>query len=50
MLYYPYLTAAQLGFGAEPDMRVGMVSDEGRPGSTLVIPMSQFIPVHPPSP
>ena len=43
MIFYPYLTNASLGLSSRPDMRVGMVSDEGRPESTLVLIMPAFV-------
>lgn len=48
MVYYPYLTNAAMGFDTTPDMRVGMVSEEGRPDASLVIVVPQFVPVSPP--
>jgi hypothetical protein len=45
MIYYPNLTSRDVGFGQTPDMRVGMVADEGTATSSLVIIMPQFIPV-----
>jgi len=42
MIYYPYLTNVQVGLAATPDMSVGMVSEEGRPTSTLIIVMPNF--------
>jgi hypothetical protein len=45
MIYYPNLTSHEVGFGPTPDMRVGMVADEGTATSSLVIIMPQFIPV-----
>jgi hypothetical protein len=50
MIYYPYLTNAQVGLATQPDMRVGMVSDEGTPASTLVIVMPDFAPYEEPRP
>lgn len=45
MIYYPRLTGAQVGMSGPPDMRVGMVSEEGTAESNLMIVMSAFIPV-----
>jgi hypothetical protein len=46
MLYVPYLTGAMLGLGGgAPDMRVGMVTDEGTPLASFVIVMREFVPV-----
>lgn len=42
MLYYQGLTNAALGLPARPDMRVGMVANEGSPQSSLVIVMPAF--------
>ena len=50
MIYYPYLTNAQVGLAATPDMSVGMVSDEGRPTSTLIIVMPEFASAPDPGP
>jgi hypothetical protein len=44
MVYYPYLTNAELGLASRPDMQVGMVSDEGTPRASLVIVMPTFVP------
>jgi hypothetical protein len=43
MVYYPNLTHHDVGFGAAPDMRVGMVSDAGGPMSSVVLIMPQFV-------
>jgi hypothetical protein len=43
MIYYPYLSGTALGLGATPDMRVGMVSGEGTPGSCLILIMPGFV-------
>jgi hypothetical protein len=43
MLGVPYLTNADLGLPEKMDMRVGMVSDAGKPWATLVIPVRSFI-------
>jgi hypothetical protein len=45
MIYYPYLKNSDVGFGRIPDMKVGMVTDEAAPTSSLMIVMAQFIPV-----
>ena len=37
-------TGRDVGFAATPDMRVGMVSDEGGPAASIVIIMPQFVP------
>jgi hypothetical protein len=42
MIYYPYLVARDVGFGATPEMSVGMVSDAGRPTANLTIIMAKF--------
>jgi hypothetical protein len=47
MVYYPYLTNAELGLASRPDMQVGMVSDEGTPRASLIIVMSTFVPAPP---
>lgn len=43
MLAVPYLTNTDLGLPETMDMRVGMVSDSGKPWATLVIPVRAFI-------
>jgi hypothetical protein len=43
MIYYPYLSGTALGLAATPDMRVGMVSEEGTPGSCLILIMPGFV-------
>lgn len=45
MVYYPYLKNSDVGFGTIPDMKVGMVTDEAAPTSSLMIIMPQFVPV-----
>lgn len=45
MIYYPYLKGSDVGFSKTPDMKVGMVTDESAPTSSLMIIMPQFIPV-----
>jgi hypothetical protein len=48
MIYYPYLTSADIGLGAAPDMRVGIVSESGSALASLMIVVPEF--VKPPSP
>ena len=43
MIYYPYLTGAAFGLSAAPDMRVGMVSEQGTPTSCLILIMQGFV-------
>jgi hypothetical protein len=43
MMYYPYMTNAELGLPATPDMSVGSVFDEGTPRASLVIVMPEFV-------
>jgi hypothetical protein len=43
MLAVPYLTNVDLGLPEPMDMRVGMVSDVGKPWAMLVIPVRSFI-------
>ena len=45
MIYQPFLTNDAVGLGETPDMKVGMVSDSGKPTASLVIIMPQFIKV-----
>jgi hypothetical protein len=42
MLYYPSLTNAGVGLPAKPEMRVGMVANEGTAESSLMIIMPRF--------
>jgi hypothetical protein len=44
MIYYPYLTNAELGLASTPDMRVGSVFQERTPAANLVIVMPAFVP------
>ena len=44
MVYYPYLTNAELGLASRPDMQIGMVSEEGTPRASLVVVMAAFVP------
>jgi hypothetical protein len=50
MIYYPYLSGAALGLGTAPDMRVGMVSQEGTPSSCLILVMPGFVDPTPMAP
>jgi hypothetical protein len=43
MVYYPYLTNAELGLSSRPDMKLGSVFQEGGPLSSLVIVMGEFV-------
>lgn len=43
MIYYPYLTNADVGLPTRPDMRVGMVSSGGAPDATLILIMPAFV-------
>lgn len=43
MFVIPYLTNGDMGLPENMDMRVGMVSDSGKPWATLVIPVRTFI-------
>jgi hypothetical protein len=43
MIYYPYLTDGALGLPANPDMRVGMVSQGGTPTSCVMLVMQSFV-------
>ena len=45
MVYYPYLTSRALGLPAQPEMKVGMVTDEGTPLANLTLLMTDFVPV-----
>jgi hypothetical protein len=43
MLYSPYLNNTSLGLPSQPEMRVGMVSGENTPLSSLIVIMPQFV-------
>jgi hypothetical protein len=43
MIYYPYLTDASVGLPSTPEMQVGMVTQPGTPGSSLMILLPQFV-------
>jgi hypothetical protein len=47
MVYFPYLRNRQVGFGAAPDMAVGMVVEEGSATSSVLLIMPRFVPVGP---
>jgi hypothetical protein len=44
MLYYPYLKSAELGLSSKDAARLGSVSQEGTPRSSLVIIVQDFVP------
>ena len=43
MIYFPYLTAADLGLGAPPDLRHAVLVDAGRPTANLMVVVRDFI-------
>jgi hypothetical protein len=43
MIYYPYLTAAELGLGGAPDFNGAVLVDGGMPTSNLMIVTSDFV-------
>ena len=45
MIYYPYLTQAQLGLGAEPSTRAALVADAGSATASIVIVVREFVNV-----
>lgn len=45
MIYYPWLSNADLGLAPTPDFGAGMVSEEGKPTSNLMIVMPTFVAV-----
>ena len=45
MIYYPNLTNDAMGLGTTPQGHVGMVMDSGKPGSNLMIIMTELLPV-----
>jgi hypothetical protein len=47
MIYYPYMSNADVGMASTPDMRVGMISESGTPFSTLLLIMPNAVPLVP---
>ncbi len=45
MIYFPYMTSADLGLGDTPYADGPMLSDEGRPSSNMIIVMPSFVDV-----
>jgi hypothetical protein len=43
MIYYPYLTEAELGLGSTPDPRQAILVDGGKPTANLMIIVRSFI-------
>jgi hypothetical protein len=43
MIYYPYLTAAELGLGAVPNLKGAVLVDGGTPTSNLMIVTTDFV-------
>ncbi|MGH7517343.1 MAG: hypothetical protein ACREOC_07720 [Gemmatimonadales bacterium] len=43
MIYYPYLTAAELGLGPVPDLNSAVLVDGGTPTSNLMIVTREFV-------
>lgn len=43
MIFYPHLTAADLGLGGEPSPRAALVVDPGRPLSNVMIVVKDFV-------
>ncbi len=43
MIYYPYLTAAELGLGPTPDLKGAVLVDGGTPTSNLMIVTREFV-------
>lgn len=52
MIYYPFLTNADVGLPEAPDMKVGMVTDSGLPTASmmLIVPGHVAVPPPPPAP
>jgi hypothetical protein len=48
MIYYPYLTAADVGLEGDPDLRGAVLVDAGRPTANLMIVVPKFIDPEPP--
>jgi hypothetical protein len=49
MIYYPYLTAAELGLGPVPDLKHAVLVDGGTVTSNLMIVTSEFVQHEPPA-
>ncbi len=47
MIYYPYLTAADVGLAGDPDFRGAILVDAGRPTANLMIVVPKFIDPEP---
>jgi hypothetical protein len=47
MIYYPYLTAAELGMGPTPDVKSAVLVDGGTATSNLMIVTSEFVQPEP---
>jgi hypothetical protein len=47
MIYYPFLTNAEVGLADTPDMKVGMVTDSGLPTASLMLIMPRHVDVAP---
>ena len=47
MLYFPFLTNAEVGLSDTPDMRVGTVTDSGLPTASLMLIMPAHVEVAP---
>ena len=45
MIYFPAMTATELGLAGEPYEHGPWLSDDGEPTATLVVPMPEFVPV-----
>jgi hypothetical protein len=43
MIYFPYMSAAEMGLAGPPDMRHAILVDPGRATSNLMIPVAEFI-------
>lgn len=43
MIYYPYLTAADLGLGATADLGTAIVVDPGKPLANIMIVLKEFV-------
>jgi hypothetical protein len=43
MIYYPYLTAEQLGLGGPPSPRAAMVANAGTARASIVVVVSEFV-------
>ena len=47
MIFFPYLTAKELGLGANQDLRAGILVDPGKPTANVMVVVTEFIEPRP---